>query len=95
LIHAALSRRIREVRRELYGESGGPALAEALGLLPETWTNFEGGVIIPAPVILRFNELTGIDPHWLFTGQGQCYATRLAATVAGSLDGRPGPTAGS
>jgi hypothetical protein len=30
MVHAALSSRIREGRRDLYGESGGPALAEAL-----------------------------------------------------------------
>jgi hypothetical protein len=95
MIHAALSRRIREVRHELYGESGGPALAEDLGLPPETWANFEGGVIIPAPVILGFIELTGIDPHWLFTGQGRRYARRPATADAGDFDGRPGTAAGS
>ncbi len=70
-IHVALGRRGREVRQELYGESGGPALAGALELPPETWANYECGVIIPASVILRLIELTGANPHWLLTGQGE------------------------
>ena len=42
LTRDALARRVREIRRELYGESGGPALAASLGLPAETWANYEG-----------------------------------------------------
>jgi hypothetical protein len=34
--HVALAGRIRDGRRESYGESGGPALAEELGLIADT-----------------------------------------------------------
>jgi hypothetical protein len=81
--HIELGRRVREVRRELYGESGGPALAEALGVPTATWANYEHGVTIPAPMILGFIELTGADPHWLLTGRGERYATRRAAMGEG------------
>jgi hypothetical protein len=87
--HVDLGRRVSEVRRERYGESGGPALAEALGLPAATWANYENGVIIPAPVILGFIELTGADPHWLLTGRGERYIPRRGATDALPGEGRP------
>ncbi len=92
--HVELSRRVRQMRLELYGELGGPALAEALGLSAETWANYESGVIIPAPVILGFIELTRADPHWLLTGQGERYTLRRAATIASTLEGRPNGAGG-
>jgi hypothetical protein len=66
-----LAGRVREIRRQLFGEQGGPLLAEALGLPERTWRNYEAGVTIPAPVILRFIELCGASPHWLLTGEGR------------------------
>ena len=61
---------------ERFGEGGGPLLAEALGLPERTWQNYESGVTIPAPVILRFIELTGANPRWLRTGAGGRYGDR-------------------
>ena len=37
----------------------------------ETWRNYEGGVTMPAWVLLRFLEFTGANPNWLLTGQGE------------------------
>jgi hypothetical protein len=68
-----LARRIREIREELYGEDGVPALAEALGIPARTWANYEGGVALPAPILLGVIEITGADPHWLLTGEGERY----------------------
>ena len=59
---------------ELYGEDGGPMLAEALGLPPRTWANYEMGVTVPAPVVLLVIELTGVCPHWLLTGEPPRYS---------------------
>ena len=73
--HGALAQRVREVRRELYGESGAPILAAALELPARTWLNYESGVVIPAAVILRFIEVTGAAPGWLLTGRGDRYTT--------------------
>ena len=67
----ALAGRIRLVSQELYGEYGGPALAEDLGLPYRTWLNYESGVTIPGLVILRFISVTGASPRWLLTGQGE------------------------
>jgi hypothetical protein len=68
-----LSLRISQVRQELYGEHGLDALAEELRLLAGTWVSYEQGVLIPAPVILRFIEATGANPRWLLTGHGDRY----------------------
>jgi hypothetical protein len=71
-----LARRIREIREELYGEHGGPLLAEALDLPFRTWHNYEAGCTIPAHSILRFIEVTDAHPHWLLTGEGDKYLSR-------------------
>ncbi len=69
-----LARRIREVRLDLYGEHGGPLLAEALEVPFRTWLNYEKGCTIPATSILRFIEVTRTNPHWLLTGSGEKYS---------------------
>jgi hypothetical protein len=74
-VKSNLARRIREIREELYGEHGGPLIAEALQIPFRTWLNYENGCTIPAPLILRFIELTKANPHWLLTGRGNKYAT--------------------
>jgi hypothetical protein len=89
----ALAGRVREVRRELYGESGAPMLAEALGLPTRTWLNYEVGVTIPAEVILRFIEVTGADPHWLLTGLGQRCPAAGRPTLASHPVDPPGRVA--
>jgi hypothetical protein len=73
VVKHGLTRRIRDLRVELYGEHGGPLLAEALGIPYRTWSNYETGCTIPAPLILRLIELTRANPHWLLTGRGDRY----------------------
>jgi hypothetical protein len=68
-----LGRRLHEVRMELYGENGGPMLADALHLPFRTWANYESGVTVPALIMLHFIELTGACPHWLLTGEPPRY----------------------
>jgi hypothetical protein len=70
-----LARRVREIREELYGENGGPILAEALDLPFRTWHTYEGGGTIPAHSLLRFIEITHAHPHWLLTGEGDKYVS--------------------
>ena len=69
-IKSDLAVRFREIRVALYGENGGPLLAEALGIPFRTLHNYETGCTIPAHSILRFIELTRVHPHWLLTGHG-------------------------
>jgi hypothetical protein len=66
-----LGGRLREVREGLYGEGGAVALAAALGVPEQTWLNYEQGVMIPGDRLLEFIELSGVDPHWLLTGEGR------------------------
>jgi hypothetical protein len=76
MVKADLARRIRQIRAELYGEHGGPLLAEALQIPFRTWLNYEAGCTIPAQSILRFIEVTEAHPHWLLTGEGEKYLPR-------------------
>jgi hypothetical protein len=97
-----LARRLREVREELYGEDGGPLLAERLRIPSRTLFNYESGVTVPAVVLLRFIKLTGVCPGWLMGDDGRKYAKcddhdRIAArhgvgdpVVADLRDGRVG-----
>jgi hypothetical protein len=71
-----LAQRVREVRFALYGENGGPLLAEAMGIPFRTLHAYETGSTIPAHSILRFIELTGVHPHWLLTGRGEQFLNR-------------------
>ena len=68
-----LASRIREIRAEKFGDEGGAILAQAMNISARTWEHFENGVMIPACIILQFIELTGVEPHWLSTGEGERY----------------------
>ena len=69
-VKASLSRRLREIRQEVFGEHGGPELARRLNLPARTWYNYETGVTVPAEVLLGFIDQTGANPAWLLTGEG-------------------------
>lgn len=73
-IRSALSRRLREIRQELFGDHGGPELARRLNLPARTWYNYETGVTVPAEILLAFIELTGASPSYLVSGEGSRYA---------------------
>jgi Peptidase S24-like len=72
-VKASVSRRLREIREEIFGEHGGPELARRLNLPARTWYNYESGVTVPAEVLLDFIEQTGANPLWLLNGHGQKY----------------------
>jgi hypothetical protein len=57
-------------------------LAAELDLPARTWLNYESGVVIPATVILRLIEITGVNPGWLLTGRGDLYGTAPAPWTA-------------
>jgi SOS-response transcriptional repressor LexA len=69
-VKASLSRRLREIRQEIFGEHGGPELARRLNLPARTWYNYETGVTVPAEVLLGFIDQTGANPAWLLSGEG-------------------------
>jgi hypothetical protein len=72
-VKASLSRRLREIRQEIFGDHGGPELARRLNLPARTWYNYETGVTVPAEVLLGFIEQTGASPMWLLNGEGPRY----------------------
>ncbi|WP_165226520.1 S24 family peptidase [Aquisphaera insulae] len=66
----ALAERLAALRLELFGDRGGPEMARRLGIPVRTWYNYEGGVTVPAEVVLRIIELTSVEPTWLLSGKG-------------------------
>lgn len=84
-VKADISRRLREIRQELFGEHGGPELARRLNLPARTWYNYETGVTVPAEVLLTFIEETGTNPLWLLSGQGPKYRRGLEDMVLSDL----------
>jgi hypothetical protein len=66
----ALAERLAALRSELYGDRGGPEMARRLGIPVRTWYNYEGGVTVPAEVILKIIELTAVEAGWLLHGEG-------------------------
>jgi SOS-response transcriptional repressor LexA len=100
-----LAERLRMIRTELYGDRGGPELARRLGVPIRTWYNYESGVTVPSEVLLRFIELTSVEPVWLLNGHEPRYRTSpveealtdapsveaLLRTVLHRLESRPSP----
>ena len=84
-VKASISRRLREVRQELFGEHGGPELARKLNLPARTWYNYETGVTVPAEVLLAFIDQTGANPVWLLTGGGAKFHVGLEDQILSNL----------
>ncbi len=84
-VKASISRRLREVRHELFGEHGGPELARRLSLPARTWYNYETGVTVPAEVLLAFIDQTDANPVWLLSGDGGRFRHEAEANVLSEL----------
>ncbi|MDB5352318.1 MAG: hypothetical protein JWN86_3565 [Planctomycetota bacterium] len=78
-----LSERLREIRIELHGDRGGSEMARRLNLPIRTWYNYESGVTVPAEVLLRFIELTAVEPLWLLHGKGPKFRSTAPASAQG------------
>ena len=76
-----LAARVREVRLDKFGDEGVTNLSRALKIPARTWEHFENGVTIPAGILLQFIEITGVEPHWLLTGNGDRYRVPRAKSV--------------
>ncbi len=74
--HAILGLRVREIRAEKFGANGVTILARFLDIPERTWEYYESGVTIPGCVLVKFIGLTGVEPHWLLTGEGERYSAR-------------------
>jgi hypothetical protein len=73
----ALAERLSSLRLELFGERGGPEMARRLGIPVRTWYNYEGGVTVPAEVVLKIIELTSVEAVWLLHGKGPKFRQSL------------------
>jgi hypothetical protein len=89
----ALAERLAALRSELFGDRGGPEMARRLGIPVRTWYNYEGGVTVPAEVILKIIELTSVEAGWLLHGEEPRF--RHAHTDRGELVGQSTLTVGA
>ncbi|GAC1300888.1 MAG: hypothetical protein NVSMB14_11070 [Isosphaeraceae bacterium] len=81
-----LAERLRQIRTELFGDRGGPEMSRRLNLPVRTWYNYEAGVTVPAEVLLRFVELTGVEPLWLAKGKGPRFRSESRAATGSDND---------
>lgn len=84
-VKASISRRLREIRQEIFGEHGGPELARRLNLPARTWYNYETGVTVPAEILLGFIDETAANPVWLLSGEGPKFRRGLEDQVLSRL----------
>ena len=89
----ALAERLAALRSELFGDRGGPEMARRLGIPVRTWYNYEGGVTVPAEVILKIIELTAVEAGWLLHGEEPRF--RHTRTDRGELIGQGTVTVGA
>ena len=80
-LRTAIARRLVEIRREKYGDAEMPILAATLRVPVQTWLNDEAGVKLPGETLLRFIDVSGVDPHWLLTGAGAKYTSANAREI--------------
>jgi len=73
---AALGERIRAIRIDLFGEFRRLELARLLRISDRKLERFETGSTLPAEIILILMEVTGANPHWLQSGEGERYLGR-------------------
>jgi len=88
-----LAERLGILRSELFGDRGGPEMARRLNIPVRTWYNYEGGVTVPAEVMLKIIELTSVEPIWLLHGKGPKF--RLARNERADGDIKPTKTVGA
>jgi hypothetical protein len=89
----ALAERLAALRSELYGDRGGPEMARRLGIPVRTWYNYEGGVTVPAEVILKIIELTAVEAGWLLHGEEPKFRNQMSER--GDRGGPPAVTVGA
>lgn len=65
-----VGRRFSQFRALLFGERGGAGLGRSLGVPTRTIYNYEGGVTMPAEVMLK-TIAAGASPLWMLTGEGE------------------------
>jgi Peptidase S24-like len=89
----ALAERLAALRLELFGDRGGPEMARRLGIPVRTWYNYEGGVTVPAEVVLKIIELTAVEAGWLLHGEEPKF--RNSGSDRGHGGGAPALTVGA
>lgn len=79
------ARRLRSVRKILGDEERG-RFAAKIGLPKNTLANYELGINEPpVSVLVKYQELFGVDIRWLATGEGEMFSSSQSADVGTAL----------
>lgn len=77
--------RLRSVRKILGDEERG-RFAAKIGLPKNTLANYELGINEPpVSVLVKYQELFGVDIRWLATGEGEMFSSSQSADVGTAL----------
>ena len=79
------ARRLRSVRKILGDEERG-RFAAKIGLPKNTLANYELGINEPpVSVLVKYQELFGVDIRWLATGEGEMFSSLQSNNVGTAL----------
>ena len=79
------ARRLRSVRKILGDEERG-RFAAKIGLPKNTLANYELGINEPpVSVLVKYQELFGVDIRWLATGEGEMFSSSQSNNVGTAL----------
>ena len=81
--YSTLSKRMRAIRVDLFGENGAFLLASLLGIPEGKLTRMEANGPISAHLVLAFIAITGANPRWLQSGVGEMYSRLVAGGRVG------------
>jgi hypothetical protein len=76
-VQSSVCKRLKEIRKGLFGVHGGPELARQLGVSASAWAGYEVGGNMPDAVAKAFLAVTGCSPIWLLTGEGPQFQNEL------------------
>jgi transcriptional regulator with XRE-family HTH domain len=76
LLRAALTAPPRTAKRRRV--PGLRALCGRLGISVKTWGNYESGRFMPQERVLQVIVETGVNPRWLFSGNGEMFSRPIA-----------------
>ena len=78
----AVCERTKELRQELCGRRGRSKLAALLGITPSTYHYYERGRVLPADLMVKLCDLTGVNIEWFLLENGPKYRSGKAKAAA-------------
>lgn len=84
----AVCERTKELRVELCGKRGRSKVATMLGITPSTYHYYERGRVLPADLMVKLCESTGVNVEWFLLGTGPKYKKGAGAKAKATKTAR-------